>query len=80
MENVTPSAASPAQLGMTEEEIERLPAVLSIPQAGAAFGLHRDTAYDLARRGEFPVETFRVGKRQKVSKHILLTHLGIRAA
>ena len=47
---------------LTTEQVEDLLAKpwLSVPQAGAIFGLGRSQAYEAARRGE--IETFNMGR------------------
>ena len=39
----------------TEDAIRRWPVTVDVVLAGSAFGIARGLAYDLARRGEFPV-------------------------
>lgn len=60
---------------MTLDEIRRLPAVLSVEQAGQVVGLKRSAAYDAAERGEIPV--LRFGRRLIVPTARLLTLLGL---
>jgi hypothetical protein len=73
-------AGARAPLGLTDAEIEALPATLDIVTAGRLFGIGKNKARDLANRGEFPCETFKVGKRHAVAKHAALVRLGLRAA
>lgn len=40
----------------------------SVPEAAAVLGIHSDTAYELLRRGEFPVPTVKVGRSIKVPR------------
>lgn len=62
---------------MTSEEIESLPLTVGIVVAGRALGIGRDTSYKLAKTDKFPVPTIRAGKRYRVSRIVLLEHLGI---
>lgn len=39
----------------------------SLNQAAAILGISRSTAWELNRRGEFPVKVFRIGSSNKVS-------------
>jgi excisionase family DNA binding protein len=60
---------------MTLEEVRRLPAVLTVPEAGRVLGLRRSAAYDAARRGELP--TLRFGRKVIVPTGRLLGLLGL---
>jgi hypothetical protein len=51
---------------------------LSIPDAGAVFGLSRAASYQAAQRGEIP--TIRLGKRLLVPTAKLRAMLGLSAA
>jgi excisionase family DNA binding protein len=42
------------------------PCVISVPEAASIFGISKDLAYDLARRGELP-GAFQLGRRWRVS-------------
>jgi hypothetical protein len=59
----------------TVERIRALGATTDLRTAGAIFGLSANTAYDLARRGGFPVEVIRVGAQYRVSVPAILTLL-----
>ena len=48
----------------------------SIEEAAAALGIGRTLAYDLARRGEFPVQVLRLGRLYKVPRSALNALLG----
>lgn len=62
----------------TPAEVLALPAMPSlVPQAAKAVGVSRDLAYDLAKKGEFPVEVVRIGPKLKVRRVDLLKFLGI---
>ena len=78
MENSRGTTA--ARAGLTDAEIEELPAVLLIEEAGAILRLSPNAARRMVREGRFPVQTIPVGDRQRICKHTLLTHLGIVAA
>jgi hypothetical protein len=40
--------------GLSRAELLALPVTVNVPTAARALGLGRPTAYELARRGEFP--------------------------
>jgi predicted DNA-binding transcriptional regulator AlpA len=63
--------------GMTREEILALDAAVDIPTAGKCFKLGKSTAYDLARRGQFPVPVLPLGKSFRVTRASILAALGI---
>ena len=44
---------------------------LSVPEAGKALGISRQTAYELARKDEFPLPVLKVGKKLRVPKAAL---------
>jgi excisionase family DNA binding protein len=46
--------------------------LVSVAEAAEILGIHSTTAYNLIRKGEFPVRTFRVGKNIRVPKAALL--------
>jgi len=62
---------------MTRAELLALPAVVDITTAARALGLGRSTAYDLARRDEFPCRILHVGSSYRVPTAELLRVLGI---
>jgi hypothetical protein len=72
------SDGEPEVRALSDQEIESLPPTLDIVTAGRVLGIGSNQSRRLSREGEFPVPTFRVGKRNRVSKHVLLVHLGIR--
>jgi len=43
-------------------------ATVSLAQAARVLGIHRSTAWDLHKRGEFPIPVLRVGHRLRVTK------------
>lgn len=51
------------------EELE--PGVLSLKQAGQRLGIAESTAYDLVKRGQFPVPVIKIGGRQRVLTAVL---------
>ncbi|MGC9473271.1 helix-turn-helix domain-containing protein [Streptomyces sp. WG4] len=63
--------------GMQPAEVLALPAAVDIVTAGRALSLGRTTAYDLARRGEFPVPLLRIGAQYRARRADLLAVLGI---
>lgn len=59
-------------------EVLALPAMVDlVPDASAALGISRDTAYKLARAGKFPIEVIKIGRSMKVRRADLLAFLGI---
>lgn len=63
--------------GLTRAEILALPAVVDVTTAAQALGLGRSTAYELARRDEFPCPVLRVGSTYRIPTAGLLRVLGI---
>lgn len=63
--------------GLTREEILALPAAVDIPTAASCFKMGKSTAYDLARRGQFPVPVLPLGKSFRVTRASILAYLGI---
>jgi hypothetical protein len=63
----------------TIDRIHALGATTDLRTAAAIFGLSKNTAYELARRGEFPVPPIRVGARYRVPVPAILTILGAAA-
>jgi excisionase family DNA binding protein len=43
-------------------------ATLSLAEAAKVLGIHRSTAWDLYKRGEFPVPVLAIGHRLRVTK------------
>ncbi|XKK59429.1 helix-turn-helix domain-containing protein [Streptomyces sp. ARC32] len=62
---------------LTAAEVLALPAAVGLATAGRALGIGRTLAYDLARRGEFPVPLLRLGNAYRVRRADLLAVLGI---
>jgi excisionase family DNA binding protein len=63
--------------GMTLAELLALPLMVDVSTAARALGLSRSTAYELARRGEFPCRVLHVGSCYRVPTAELLRVLGI---
>jgi len=59
----------------TEDRIRRLGAVTDLPTAASIFDLGRALAYDLAKRGQFPVPVIRAGTRYRVPVAAILAAL-----
>ena len=55
-------------------------ATMSVPEAGAQLGLSRNTSYELARAGDFPVRVLKIGSRYRVSRYDLDRYLNAPAA
>jgi predicted DNA-binding transcriptional regulator AlpA len=68
---------SRANDGLTRAQLLALPAVIDITTAARALGLGRSTAYELARRDEFPCRVLRIGSSYRVPTSDLLRVLGI---
>ena len=66
-----------ANEGLTRAQLLALPAVIDVTTAARALGLGRSTAYDLARRDEFPCRVLRIGSSYRVPTADLLRLLGI---
>lgn len=62
---------------LTTAEVLALPAAVGLATAGRALGIGRTLAYDLARRGEFPVPLLRLGNAYRVRRADLLAVLNI---
>lgn len=56
-------------------DLHALPHVVGVPEAGALFGLGRDSAYRLARSGDFPVPVLHLGRKLIVTRASLLAVL-----
>jgi predicted site-specific integrase-resolvase len=63
--------------GMTRAELLALPVVVDLVTAAKALGIGRTRAFELARRGEFPVPVLRVGMTYRVPTTPLRRLLGI---
>lgn len=60
---------------LTVDELRDLPAVVDVPTAGRAYGIGSRHAYELARRGDFPVPVRRLGRLMRVRTADLLADL-----
>jgi hypothetical protein len=56
----------------TVEAVRALGLTTDLPTAGQILGMSRSHAYELARRGEFPVPVLRIGSRLRVATTHLL--------
>ena len=63
--------------GMTRAELLALPVAIDLVTAGRALGIGRTRAFELARRGAFPVPVLRVGMTYRVPTAALLELLGV---
>lgn len=61
----------------TAAEMLGWPVTVDVPTAGTAYGMSRNTAYELARAGRFPVDVLRVGARLRVRTAAILADLGV---
>ena len=59
----------------TLDEIRRWPATVSPAVAATALGISRSYAYELVRRGKFPVKTLKVGGKTRVVTESILRAL-----
>ena len=50
-------------------------ATVSLAEASKLLGIHRSTAWELYKRGEFPVRVLKIGSRLRVTKHHLCQYL-----
>jgi excisionase family DNA binding protein len=67
----------PCSEALSHADLLALPAVVDIETAGRALGMKRSTTYALAKRGELPVRTLRIGRSYRVVTAELLELLGI---
>lgn len=72
-----PERARQQRRGPTREDYQALPPALDIPEAARLLNIGRTLAYELAKRGEFPVRLLRLGNRYRVPTADLLALLGI---
>jgi hypothetical protein len=61
----------------TVEEVRSWPVTVDVKTAGRAWGIGRDQAYTLARKGLFPVPVLRLGRYLRVTRASVLEALGI---
>jgi predicted DNA-binding transcriptional regulator AlpA len=78
--DITPSPATDAPWPevWTEQRIRGLGLVTDVATAARIFGLSRAAAYDLAKRGQFPVTVLRFGSRYRVPVAAILQALQAR--
>jgi Helix-turn-helix domain len=69
-----PSRA-PSAPALTLDQVRALGATTDLRTAGTIFGLSATTAYELARRGRFPVPVIRAGRQYRVSVAAILAVL-----
>lgn len=62
---------------MTDDELRRLPPLLTVPLAGRVLGVGRTVAYQLVRRGEWPTPVIRVGAQIRIPRAPLLELIGL---
>jgi Helix-turn-helix domain len=74
---VTPGAGHHHRDTLSRAELLALPAVVDVTTAARGLGLGRYTAYDLARRGEFPCRILHIGSSYRVPTAELLRVLGL---
>lgn len=61
----------------TPAAVAALPVVVDVVTAGEVLGMGRTAAYEMARRGDFPVPVLRLGRRYRVATAHLRELLGI---
>ena len=62
---------------MSRDELLSLPVSVDLVTAGRAFGLGRTSAFELARRDEFPCQVLRAGTRFRVPRWAIFEALGL---
>jgi predicted DNA-binding transcriptional regulator AlpA len=73
--NPHPGSNQPSTEVWTQERIRALGPVTDVATAARIFGLSRAAAYDLAKRGQFPVSVLRFGSRYRVPVAAILQAL-----
>jgi hypothetical protein len=63
----------------TADAVLALPVTVDLVTAGDVLGMGRTAAYEALRRGEFPVQVLRVGRRYRVVTADLQRLLGLTA-
>ena len=61
---------------MTRDELLALPVSIDVVIAGKALGIGRNKAYEMAKRGDFPLPVLSLGSRFRVITADLLRLLG----
>ncbi len=56
---------------MSAEQTQADPEMLKLPQAAKLLGISRWLAYELHKRGEFPVPVLKLGRCLRVSRPVL---------
>ncbi|MBL7257234.1 helix-turn-helix domain-containing protein [Paractinoplanes lichenicola] len=75
----TPAGSEPLTDSPSDiEDLEALGVTTDVVTAGRFLGISRNTAYRLARRGEFPLPLIRVGAQYRVPTAALIAALGAR--
>ncbi len=64
----------------TIAQLRNGPPSIGLMTAAAALGIGRTKAYDMAKRGQFPIAVLRIGDVYRVRTADLLTFLGISEA
>jgi excisionase family DNA binding protein len=59
------------------EDLSSLPPTLPVQQASKILGIGRNRTYELIKAGRYPVRVLDIGGRFRVSRHDLLTYLGV---
>jgi hypothetical protein len=62
---------------LSTRELLALPPAVDLPTAGRAYGISPRHAYELSRRGEFPVPVLKLGRLLRVRSVDLLADLGV---
>jgi hypothetical protein len=66
------------QKSLTIDQVQDLPALVSIYTAAKIFGVHVNTCYGWIDKGEFPIEVIKVNKKTyRIRKTDLLRMLGV---
>jgi hypothetical protein len=73
--HTSPAEDAASSEAWTEQRIRALGVVTDVATAASIFGLSRAAAYDLAKRGQFPVTVLRFGTRYRVPVAAILQAL-----
>jgi predicted DNA-binding transcriptional regulator AlpA len=77
--NPPSTTATPNADAWTAERIRELGATTDLRTAGQIFGLSANTAYELVRRGRFPVPVIRAGRQYRIPVEAILALLSLPA-